>query len=145
MKFLRGQIYRVNLEPTKGGEQQGDARPCVVFSITPFNNKLRTVGIIPLSSSPRPLSPLIVPTPSAGKPDSVALCHQLRVADKSRFGKYAFSREEIVRIGLFPAGCNARRKLRRVVILTQAICNAAVCPLGAIQPDNFLPREGIYG
>lgn len=88
MKFLRGQIYRVNLEPTKGGEQQGDARPCVVFSITPFNNKLRTVGIIPLSSSPRPLPPLIVPTPSAGKPDSVALCHQLRAADKSRFGKY---------------------------------------------------------
>ena len=46
---------------------------------------------------------------------------------------------EIVRIGLFPAGCNARRKLRGVVILTQAICNAAVRPPGAIQPDNF-PR-----
>ena len=87
MKFLRGQIYRVDLEPTQGGEQQGDARHCVIFSITPFNNKLRTVGIIPLSSSPRPLPPLIVPTPSAGKPDSVALCHQLRTADKPRFGK----------------------------------------------------------
>jgi len=86
--YIRGQIYRVNLEPTVGSEQQGDARPCLIFSITPFNNKLKTVGVIPLSSSPRPLPPLIVSTPSAGKADSTALCHQIRTIDKSRLGKY---------------------------------------------------------
>jgi len=87
-QFIRGQIYRVNLEPTQGSELQGDARPCMILSITPFNNKLKTVSIVPLSSSPRALPPLIVSTPSAGKPESTALCHQVRVIDKSRIGKY---------------------------------------------------------
>ena len=41
MEYKRGQIYRVNLEPTKGSEQQGVARPCVILSITPLNTKLR--------------------------------------------------------------------------------------------------------
>ena len=40
----RGDIYRVNLEPTLGSEQQGRARPCVVLSITPFNKQFKTVG-----------------------------------------------------------------------------------------------------
>lgn len=87
-QFIRGQIYRVNLEPTQGSELQGDARPCMILSITPFNNKLKTVSIVPLSSSPRALPPLIVSTPSAGKPESTALCHQVRVIDKSRIGKH---------------------------------------------------------
>ena len=87
MNLMRGQIYRVNLEPASGGEQQGAARPCVVLSITPFNLKLRTVAVVPLSSSPRPRPPLIIATPSAGKPTSVALSYQIRVADKTRFGK----------------------------------------------------------
>ncbi len=53
-------------------------------TITALNNKLRTVGVVPLSSSPRPLPPLVVPVPSAGLPNSTALCGQLRTIDKSR-------------------------------------------------------------
>jgi len=87
MDYLRGQIYRVNLEPTVGSEQQGNARPCVIVSVNPFNKKLRTVGIVPLSSSARAIPPIAVPVPSAGA-DSIALCHQLLTADKSRIGKY---------------------------------------------------------
>jgi mRNA interferase MazF len=83
----RGQIFRVNLEPAKGSEQQGTARPCVVLTITPFNKKFRTVGVVPLSSSARPFPPVVVSTPSAGLQDSVALCYQLRTVDKSRLGK----------------------------------------------------------
>jgi mRNA interferase MazF len=83
MTIERGEIYRVNLEPTIGGEQQGNARPCLVLSITAFN-KARTIGVVPLSSSPRSLPPLIVPIPSAGKASSVALCGQLRAIDKRR-------------------------------------------------------------
>lgn len=86
--LLRGQIYRVNLEPAQGSEQQGDARPCMILSINPFNAKLKTVNIVPLSSSPRALPPLIISTPSAGKLESTALCHQIRVIDKLRIGKY---------------------------------------------------------
>lgn len=86
MEYKRGQIYRVNLEPTKGSEQQGIARPCLIFSITPLNAKLRQVGVVPLSTSAKVLPPVVVGVPSAG-PDSVALCHQLRTIDKMRIGK----------------------------------------------------------
>ncbi len=83
----RGEIYRVNLEPTIGSEQQGDARPCVILTLTAFNKRLRTVSVVPLTSSPRALPPLIVPVPSAGKSSSMALCHQMRTIDKCRLGK----------------------------------------------------------
>ena len=87
MDYKRGQIYRVNLEPTKGSEQQGTARPCVILSITPLNNKLRQVGVVPLSTSAKALPPVVVSVPSAG-PSSVALCHQLRTIDKTRIDRY---------------------------------------------------------
>jgi mRNA-degrading endonuclease toxin of MazEF toxin-antitoxin module len=83
MAIARGEIYRVNLKPAIGGEQQGDARRCLVLSITAFN-KVRTIGVVPMSSSPRPLPPSIGPTPSAGKASPVALCEQLRTIDERR-------------------------------------------------------------
>lgn len=87
MNIERGNIYRVNLDPTVGSEQQGNARPCVVLSLSAYNRKLRTVCVVPLTSSPRALAPLIVPVPSAGKANSMALCHQIRTIDKTRVGK----------------------------------------------------------
>ena len=87
MNIERGNIYRVNLDPTVGSEQQGNARPCVVLTLTAYNRQLRTVGVVPLTSSPRALAPLIVPVPSAGKANSMALCHQIRTIDKTRMGK----------------------------------------------------------
>lgn len=87
MSIECGAIYRVNLDPTIGSEQQGYARPCVVLTLTAYNRQLRTVGIVPLTSSPRELPPLIVPLPSAGKASSMALCHQIRTIDKTRIGK----------------------------------------------------------
>jgi mRNA interferase MazF len=86
MDFQRGRIFRINLEPAQGSEQQGTARPCVILSITPLNARLRQVGVVPLSSSARALPPVVVAVPSAGT-SSVALCHQLRTVDKSRIGK----------------------------------------------------------
>ncbi len=83
----RGQIFRVNLEPTKSSDQQSTARPCVVLSITPFNKQFRTVGVVPLSSAARETPPIVVATPSAGLANSVALCYQLRTVDKSRLLK----------------------------------------------------------
>lgn len=87
MIIERGSIYRVNLDPTIGSEQKGNARPCVVLTLTAYNKQLRTVGVVPLTSSPRALPPLIVPVPSAGKAESMALCHQIRTIDKTRIGK----------------------------------------------------------
>lgn len=87
MDYKRGQIYRVNLEPTKGSEQQSTARPCVILSISPLNSKLRQVGVVPLSTSAKALPPIVVSVPSVGVA-SVALCHQVRTIDKTRMGKH---------------------------------------------------------
>lgn len=35
--FERGDIVRVDLNPTRGREQQGDFRPCLVISTNAFN------------------------------------------------------------------------------------------------------------
>jgi mRNA interferase MazF len=85
--YARGNVYRIDLEPTRGSEQQGNARPCVIMSITPLNERFRTLGIVPLSSSGKVLAPVVVAVPSAGE-GSVALCHQFRTVDKTRLGKY---------------------------------------------------------
>ncbi len=104
MTIERGCVYRVNLDPTIdptiGSEQQGNARPCVVLTLTAYNKQLRTVGVVPLTSSPRALPPLIVPVPSAGKASSMALCHQLRAIDKTRIGKHMgeLSQEDLVAV-----------------------------------------------
>jgi mRNA-degrading endonuclease toxin of MazEF toxin-antitoxin module len=42
------------------------------------------IGVVPLSSSPRPLPPLIVSVPTARLPTSTALCGQLGTIDKRR-------------------------------------------------------------
>ena len=84
MTIRRGDIYRINLQPTRGSEQQGDARPCVVLSIGAYNNKLPTIGVVPLSMSPRELPPIIVSVPSAGNESSMAICNQVRTVDKGR-------------------------------------------------------------
>ena len=86
MAFERGKLYRVDLNPTRGSEQQGIARPCVILSMSPLNTRLRQVFVVPLSSSGKTLAPLVVAAPSAGA-DSVALCHQGRTIDKARIGK----------------------------------------------------------
>ena len=83
MEFKRGQIYRFNLEPSRGSAQQGVARPCVVLSLTPFNRQFRTVGIVPLSSSAKVYEPVSIGVSSAGD-TSVALVYQYRSADKTR-------------------------------------------------------------
>ena len=85
MGIQRGEIYRFNLEPTKGSEQQGNARPCVVLSVGAYNDKLPTVSIVPLTSAARrELPPIVVYVPSAGHDSSMAFCNQGRVVDKSR-------------------------------------------------------------
>ena len=100
-KYKRGQIYRDNLEPVLGSEQQGSeqraseqqgtAWPCIIVSITPFNKQFRTVGGVPLSSVAKSsvakvYEPVSVAVPLAGD-SSVALCYQLRTVDKARLGR----------------------------------------------------------
>lgn len=83
----RGDIYWVNLEPTKGSEIK-KLRPCVIVSATPINLARHTVVVVPLSSSAQPKPPLVVAVKCLEK-NVTAVCDQIRAVDKSRLVKTA--------------------------------------------------------
>jgi mRNA interferase MazF len=85
MSIQRGCVYWVDLEPTAGIQQRG-RRPCLVLSVDPINAVRRTVGVIPLSSSPKVAEPIVVAIPSIG-PQTVAICDQLRAVDKRKIDR----------------------------------------------------------
>ncbi|MGB1183333.1 MAG: type II toxin-antitoxin system PemK/MazF family toxin, partial [Candidatus Puniceispirillaceae bacterium] len=77
----RGDIYRVQLNPTAGSEIK-KRRPCLILSPDELNISLRTVMIAPLTPQKRgwPFRPEVEADSISGE---VAL-DQLRVIDKSR-------------------------------------------------------------
>ncbi len=83
----RGEIWLANLNPTRGSEQAG-IRPVVIFQADVLSKFTTTVLAIPLTSNLRRASlPSCVLIPKGEghlENDSVVLCHQLRVLDKSR-------------------------------------------------------------
>jgi len=84
----RGNIYWVNLNPTKGSEIN-KTRPCVLVGATPINKARHTVIIIPLSSTKaKARPPMTIPVACLGKP-VIAVCDQIRTIDKSRLSKSA--------------------------------------------------------
>lgn len=78
----RGEVWWVDLDPTRGGEIR-KTRPAVVLTANALNRARRTVVVVPLSTGPAPRPPIVVATPSAGA-GSVAVCDQMRAVDKSR-------------------------------------------------------------
>jgi len=83
MNPKRGEIWWVNLDPTRGREIKKH-RPCVIVSADWLNHKRSTPIVVPLSSSSDSAPPVVVAVPSAGT-DSVAVIDQTRCVDKSRF------------------------------------------------------------
>ena len=81
----RGDIFWVNLNPTKGSEIN-KARPCVLVGATPINQARRTVVIVPLSTSAKARPPITISVSCLGK-KVVAVCDQIRTVDKSRLKK----------------------------------------------------------
>ena len=82
------ELFAVNLDPTIGAEMQ-KTRPCMVISPDEMNAHLRTVIIIPLTSTTRilPTRVLIKATPQSGlNNDSYAAIDQLKTVDKIRLG-----------------------------------------------------------
>ena len=87
MTIQRGEIWLAELNPTRGSEQAG-TRPVIIFQNTSISRFTTTFLVIPLTTNLRRAS---LPTcvrlnQSEGglAQESVALCHQLRVLDKSR-------------------------------------------------------------
>ena len=74
-------IYWFDPEPSKGAELK-KIRPCIVISPDEMNRQLRTVLVIPVTSTMKPWP--FRPTIHIAGYASSAACDQLRVADKTR-------------------------------------------------------------
>ena len=90
MQVERGEIWLANLDPTKGSEQAG-TRPIIIFQENTISKFTSTIITIPLTTNLRraalPSCLLLSNGPGGLNQDSVALCHQLRVLDKTRLIK----------------------------------------------------------
>lgn len=76
-------VYWISLDPTQGSEI-AKTRPCVVVSPDELNTSLRTVIIIPITSTVKKY-PWRVDCTVQGKNGSIAT-DQIRVVDKTRLG-----------------------------------------------------------
>jgi mRNA interferase MazF len=81
----RGEYWWIGLDPPTGSEI-GKTRPCLILSTNILNERRRTVVIVPLSSSPRPSPPLLIPVKCAGR-TVVAVTDQIRAVAKERLGE----------------------------------------------------------
>jgi mRNA interferase MazF len=81
----RGDVWCVRLSPTLGSEIV-KSRPCLVLSANILNQRRRTVVVVPLSSSPKPSPPILVPVDCAGR-RVVAVTDQIRAVAKERLNE----------------------------------------------------------
>ncbi|MEO1146616.1 MAG: type II toxin-antitoxin system PemK/MazF family toxin [Cyanobacteria bacterium J06638_22] len=90
MTVRRGDVWLANLNPTQGSEQAG-TRPVIAFQENTLSRFTTTVVTIPLTSNLRRAALPTCVQISQGEgglaQDSVALCHQIRVLDKTRLIK----------------------------------------------------------
>ncbi|MFM7602651.1 MAG: type II toxin-antitoxin system PemK/MazF family toxin [Pseudanabaena sp.] len=110
MKVVRGEIWLATLDPTRGSEQAG-TRPIIIFQENTVSKFTSTIITIPLTTNLRRAALptcLLISNDQAGlSQDSVALCHQLRVLDKTRL---------IKRLGQLDSGVIA--DLENIVLFT---------------------------
>ena|SRR5437667_11439090 len=87
MIVKRGEIWLAELNPTRGSEQAG-TRPVLILQNNSINRFTNTFLTIPLTTNLRRASLPTCVRLNQGEGgltnDSVALCHQFRVLDKSR-------------------------------------------------------------
>jgi len=90
MTIERGEIWLANLDPTQGSEQAG-TRPIIIFQDSTLSKFTTTIITIPLTTNLRrsalPTCLIISKGQGGLNQDSVALCHQIRVLDKTRLIK----------------------------------------------------------
>jgi mRNA interferase MazF len=89
--ILRGDIVLVDLNPAKGSEQRGHARPCVVVQNDIGNTYSNTTIIVPVTDAVGkkvyPFQSPISKGSSGLTKDSIALGNQIRVISKERIKK----------------------------------------------------------
>lgn len=87
MNLRRGDVWLADLDPVRGSEQAGK-RPVIVIQNDQITRGTRTVLAIPLTSNvdraTLPSAVLIQKDEGGLQQDSIALCHQMKVLDKTR-------------------------------------------------------------
>jgi len=86
-QLKRGEVWLANLDPTQGSEGAG-VRPVIIFQNDIVSRFSTTTIAIPLTTNQRraslPICLLIKQGDGGLSQDSVALCFQIRVLDKTR-------------------------------------------------------------
>jgi mRNA interferase MazF len=86
-QIRRGEVWLANLDPTQGSEQAG-TRPVIIFQDDIVSQFSTTVIAIPLTTNLRraslPICMVIEQGDGGLAENSVALCFQIRVLDKTR-------------------------------------------------------------
>ncbi|WP_252090246.1 type II toxin-antitoxin system ChpB family toxin [Pseudomonas sp. MWU13-3659] len=99
VKFARGDIVQVNLDPTVGREQQGAARPALVLTPAAFNTSGLAV-IAPISQGgdfARHAGFAVTLSGAGTQTQGVMLCNQIRTVDlEARNAKRIESVPEVV-------------------------------------------------
>ena len=89
----RWDIFRTNLDPTVGSEQQGDARPVIVVSNDGFNENFDMVTVVPVTSmegkkrDPYPFEVVLPAHESTPNHVSIVMPQQIRSIAKERLLK----------------------------------------------------------
>lgn len=87
MIILRGEIWLAELNPVRGSEQAG-TRPVLVLQTNAINRFTTTIVAVPFTTNLRraalPSCVQIAAGEGGLSSESVLLCHQLRVLDKTR-------------------------------------------------------------
>jgi mRNA-degrading endonuclease toxin of MazEF toxin-antitoxin module len=85
MQPKRGEIIRINLNPTQGREQTGEARPCLVLSHTRFNETRGGIVIVsPITHTLKPDIKTLIPIPEGFKIRGSVIAEQVRTLDLSQ-------------------------------------------------------------
>jgi mRNA interferase ChpB len=99
VKFNRGDIVRLNLNPTAGREQQGDFRPALIISPAAFNvSGLVLIAPVTQGGDFARHAGFAVPLSGSGtETQGVVLCNQIRTVDlEARGAKRVESVPEVV-------------------------------------------------
>ena len=91
IQILRGDVVKVNLNPTAGAEIHGTARPCVVVQNDVGNQNSPNTIVIPVTDAKGrrayPFQVFIKAGNGGLTKDSIALGEQIRVIDSNRIIK----------------------------------------------------------
>ena len=93
--FQQYEVYWISLDPTQGSEI-AKSRPCVIVSPNELNQFLRTLIIIPITSTVKKY-PWRVACTVSGRGGSIA-ADQIRAVDKTRLGSKIgkISKKEVI-------------------------------------------------